>query len=346
MTNSNEISVREAAGITDIAEQARQQEAYNRLYAQSLPLAREQDDSTLELYFGAIKQTFDDAEAKYNYSVTEKKADAVERGVALAEALVDYTASLDVQYDVVEDAEQERLLPEVTLDEDEQDALAFPIDTSRQVEGGQDDVDFRLKQLFRSILEVEAQLAASDGDLEMQSALARAREEYRWSKEYAVDTGPQQAGLTPEEKEAAERAASGEAEEVEAEEPNEEMAAKLEAQIAEQRAKEQEAREAAVKAAEEEAAAAKAEQERLEAEKEEAAAAAEKANQESAAADALMALLAAQEESQAAEEPAPSRRRLQEEGERPDQLTKDFCSNEFINGTFNQDCMDFARAKK
>lgn len=56
-----------------------------------------------------------------------------------------------------------------------------------------------------------------------------------------------------------------------------------------------------------------------------------------------MALLAAQEESQAAEEPAPSRRRLEE---RPVPLTMPFCSNEFINGTFNQDCMDFARAKK
>jgi hypothetical protein len=55
--------------------------------------------------------------------------------------------------------------------------------------------------------------------------LARAREEYRWSKEYALDTGAQQVGLTPEEKEAAERAASGEAEEVEAEEPNDELAA-------------------------------------------------------------------------------------------------------------------------
>jgi hypothetical protein len=84
----------------------------------------------------------------------------------------------------------------------------------------------------------------------------------------------------------------------------------------------------------------------LEAEKEAAAAAAEKANQDAAAADALMALLAAQEESQAAEEPAPSRRRLQEAEERPDPLTMPFCSNEFINGIFNQDCMDFARAKK
>jgi hypothetical protein len=41
------------------------------------------------------------------------------------------------------------------LDEDAEDALAFPIDTARATEGGQADVDFLLMQLFRAQLEVE-----------------------------------------------------------------------------------------------------------------------------------------------------------------------------------------------
>jgi len=189
MSQSTEVSVREAGGIESIAESARLKEAYNRLYAQSLPIARSGDTDTLELYFRAIKSAFEDAEKKYNLSVAENRPDAVEKGIILGENLADYTASLDVQYDVVEDAEQESLLPEVNLDEDEQDALNFPIDTSRQTEGGQADVDFRLMQLFKNIIEVERELANDEQNLELANSLARAREEYRWTKEYALDTG-------------------------------------------------------------------------------------------------------------------------------------------------------------
>jgi len=53
----------------------------------------------------------------------------------------------------------------------------------------------------------------------------------------------------------------------------------------------------------------------------------------------LFALLEAQESSG----DGAGRRRLQE---RPDPLDMGFCMNEFMNGTFNQDCIDFARAQK
>jgi hypothetical protein len=295
MTQSNEVSVREASGITDIAEDARAREAYNRLYAQSLPIARSGDESTLDLYFGAFESSLNDAETKYNYAVTENKPDAVELGVKLSEAVVDYSASLDVKYDVVEDAEAETLLPEVNLNEDETDALAFPIDAARQVEGGNQDVTFRLMQLFRAILDVETQLAQSDSDLELATALARAREEYRWTKEYAVDTGADQVGLNEEERAAAERAASGEEEEAEAAPPNENMQAILEKQIADQRALEEAERAEAIRIAEEESAAAEAAAAEQEAQRAAAEAAAKKASDEAAQADALMALLEAQE---------------------------------------------------
>jgi hypothetical protein len=144
----------------------------------------------------------------------------------LKEAVTDYRASIDVSFDVVEDAEQESLLPAVELDEDAEDALAFPVDTARATEGGQADVDFLLMQLFRAILDVEELLEDSNGDIQFQTALARAREEYRWTKEYALDTAAQQAGLTDEERAAAERAASGEPEDdgIVAEAPDEKLA--------------------------------------------------------------------------------------------------------------------------
>jgi hypothetical protein len=46
-------------------------------------------------------------------------ATAPEAEFEFREALADYQASLDVNSDVVDDANQESLLPEITLDEDE-----------------------------------------------------------------------------------------------------------------------------------------------------------------------------------------------------------------------------------
>jgi hypothetical protein len=131
MSNSVEISVREAEGITEIGTSAANAEAYNRLYVEALPIARAGDTDTLDIYFEAIEQQLKDAEKEYNYSVDKKKADVATRKGQFKVALIDYTASLDVRFDVVEAADQESLLPEVVLDEDEEDALAFPVDTAR-----------------------------------------------------------------------------------------------------------------------------------------------------------------------------------------------------------------------
>jgi hypothetical protein len=43
MAQSDEVSVREAEGITEVAASARKVEAYNRLYAEALPIARSGD---------------------------------------------------------------------------------------------------------------------------------------------------------------------------------------------------------------------------------------------------------------------------------------------------------------
>jgi hypothetical protein len=82
----------------------------------------------------------DASEAEYARAVGESRPDAVALGIAMAASLLDYTVGLDVQYDVVDDAEQENLLPEVVLDEDETDALSFPVDTARAIDGGESDV--------------------------------------------------------------------------------------------------------------------------------------------------------------------------------------------------------------
>jgi hypothetical protein len=96
MSGSSEVSVREAEGIAETAGDARNVEAYNRLYAETLPLARAGDTDTLAIYFEALEDQLREAERQYNYAVAEKKEDATVKGVAFGEALRDYTAGLDV----------------------------------------------------------------------------------------------------------------------------------------------------------------------------------------------------------------------------------------------------------
>jgi hypothetical protein len=96
MANSTEVSVREADGIVNIARVAENEESYNRLYAQALPIARTGDEDTLQLFFDAIRAEFDDAEKAYNYALAENMPDAPQKGVKMQETLADYQAGLDV----------------------------------------------------------------------------------------------------------------------------------------------------------------------------------------------------------------------------------------------------------
>lgn len=56
--NATDISVRETDALKDLAQTAREQEAYNRLYAEALPIARGGDEMEFEMYFAALENAF------------------------------------------------------------------------------------------------------------------------------------------------------------------------------------------------------------------------------------------------------------------------------------------------
>jgi hypothetical protein len=80
-------------------------------------------------------------------------------GIIFYEALNDYEAGLKVRFDVISKVESEALLPEIVLTEDETDALKFPIDRDRNIEGGQEKVDKTLMEFFETMLQFENLLA-------------------------------------------------------------------------------------------------------------------------------------------------------------------------------------------
>jgi hypothetical protein len=90
MAQSPDVSVREAEGITKIAESAREAESYNRIYASALPIARSGNDSSLNVFFGAIKSQFDEADKKYNYALSKKAGNTAALEVEKEEAKYDY----------------------------------------------------------------------------------------------------------------------------------------------------------------------------------------------------------------------------------------------------------------
>jgi len=163
----------------------------------------------LEMFFAAVLSQFETAETNYNWAVAENKPEAIDLGVIFDEALVDYSASLDVAYDVVEDVQQEALLPEIVLTEDEEDEYKIPVDEARAVAGGSKLIEGTLMSLFDRITADEEALGLDKENTALQGALARARAQYSFTEEWGTSTAAKQEGLTPEEKAAAELRASG-----------------------------------------------------------------------------------------------------------------------------------------
>jgi len=291
---SDEVSVRETSTILGLAQTAREKEAYNRLYAEALPIARGGDEMEFEMYFAALGTAFQAVETDYNWAVAEGKPEAADLAIAFEHALLDFNSALDVQFDVVEAVGQEQLIPEITLTEDEEDDLMTPVKDARARDGGGADIKILLKRLFDDVTGLEGKLSKDKESRDLQSGLGRAKTIYDF-KEYAADTASKQECAVVEE-----TAATGAYVKQEVE-IDENEAAELEAMVAAQRAAEQAAIKAAVDAANAEVEAAKAAQEETARKEAEMAAAAAEAAAEVSRLEALLASLE--------EAPAPGRRR-------------------------------------
>jgi len=233
LANSEEVSVRETESILALAQTAREKEAYNRLYAEALPIARGGDAMELEMYFEALETQFQAVETDYNWAVAENMPEAYELGLAFDKALLDFNAALDVQFDVVEAVGQEQLIPEVELTEEEEDDLMLPVSNARAIDGGAADIYNLLKRLFDDVTSLEIALHEDKEDRDTQDALARAKKVYDFTKEYAASTASKQEGEVVEETQAAGAYVKQEIEIDESE------AAELEAMVEAQRAAEQ-----------------------------------------------------------------------------------------------------------
>jgi hypothetical protein len=100
MADSPDVSVRETESIRALAKSTREQEAYNRLYAEALPIARAGNQMEFEMYFEALESQFQAVERDYNWAVAENKPEQAELGEAFDKALLDFNAALDVEFDV------------------------------------------------------------------------------------------------------------------------------------------------------------------------------------------------------------------------------------------------------
>jgi hypothetical protein len=100
-----------------------------------------------------------ETESDYNWAAANSNPETEQLGIIFYEALNDYEAGLKVRFDVISKVESEALLPEIVLTEDETDALKFPIDRDRNIEGGQEKVDKTLMEFFETMLQFENLLA-------------------------------------------------------------------------------------------------------------------------------------------------------------------------------------------
>jgi hypothetical protein len=212
-------------------------------------------------------------------------------------------------------------------------------------------VTFRLMGLFDVLTALENAFAIDSTNLQLAAELARAKENYRYTKQYAVATAAAQEGATPEEIAAAQREASGEAGKAPEVEIDVSAAQALEEKIKAQRAEEQRLKLELVNKAKAELETAQREAARLEKERQDAAEAAAKADEAKKQSDALIALMqqagaggnaggdsGAEQPAQPAGTPESTRRRLADDVPREKPLDMATCSQEFTTGVFKTDC--------
>jgi len=102
LSNDKDVSVRESQGIIQIASTAKKNEAYNRLYAATLPLARNiaKNPTGLDIYWSVINDRYLNAEKDYNYAKKNNSSDLAQKKFAFEAALTDQNAGTNVKFDV------------------------------------------------------------------------------------------------------------------------------------------------------------------------------------------------------------------------------------------------------
>jgi len=109
----------------------------------------------IDMYFQSLEKKFQNVERDYNWAVAENKPEQAELGEKFDQALIDFNAALDVEFDVKEAVNQEKLIPTVTLTEEEEEELTYPIKDARAKDGGQADITTLMKKLFDNVSNLE-----------------------------------------------------------------------------------------------------------------------------------------------------------------------------------------------
>jgi hypothetical protein len=126
------------------------------------------------------------------FDPTNKKLGDMKK--AYEEAQLQADAALDVRFDVAEAVRGEQLIPEVELSDDSKDELRARIKPLREKEGGSTAIEELLIKKFDANQALEAQYRQNKDDSSIATAVATAREEYRFLKEYVAETAAQQSG--------------------------------------------------------------------------------------------------------------------------------------------------------
>lgn len=148
----------------------------------------------LDLYFQIVEQNFLQSEDQYIYATEHKKPDAKELGEIFDQQLLVYNASLDVRFDLEEEMRQEALIPQVDLDDTQMDQIISQIESLRNTDGGDADIDLVLQDSYQSVLDLEKKAAKNKQDVDLAKELAMARETYDYMKTTVKDSVDKQKG--------------------------------------------------------------------------------------------------------------------------------------------------------
>jgi len=178
------VAAAEAPALRELIQEAKEQRAYNSLWLECKTLSTRGETDELALMMETIKEAFEAKEQAYNAALKKKAENALKLGAELDKALTTYNASLNIQFDLEEQRDQQANKLDLELSDEMKTEIRETVEILKH---NKRQLEQRLKDKFSELQKRRKELAAKPDDSDLASATALVDKEYATYKTYVAE---------------------------------------------------------------------------------------------------------------------------------------------------------------
>jgi hypothetical protein len=156
MIGYGDFGIKDAPKMKEYITYAKERRAYNNMFGEARTLYLTGEFDELTLMWQIIKETFDEKEIEYQDATAARHWNVEQIGKEFDKALTSYNASLNVQFDLEEMAEQEANKPNISISDEERSEIKSSIELQKNTKTS---IVTTMKQEFNKWQSSKAKLA-------------------------------------------------------------------------------------------------------------------------------------------------------------------------------------------